>query len=54
MILVERVEFSPILLHGSLRTADVFPVVASLPPKNNVGFVEAEKPDALASYYQGG
>ena len=52
MILVERVEFSPILLHGSLRTADVFPVVASLPPKNNVG--KAEKLDALASYYQVG
>ena len=58
MILVERIEFLPILLQGSLRTADVFPVVASLPPKNNVGFsrrvkLEAKKPDAVAGYYEG-
>ena len=27
-----------LLVYSSLRTADVFPVVASLPPKNNVVF----------------
>ena len=46
MILVERIEFLPILLQGSLRTADVFPVVASLPPKNNVGFSRRVKLEA--------
>ena len=58
MILVERIEFLPILLQGSLRTADVFPVVVSLPLINNVGFsrrvkLEAKQPDALADYYEG-
>ena len=58
MILVERIEFLPILLQGSLRTADVFPVIASLPPEINVGIsrqvkLEPKKPDAPAGYYEG-
>ena len=58
MILVKRIEFLPILLQGSLRTADVFPVVASLPPENNVGFsrrvkLEPKKTDAFAGYFEG-
>ena len=46
MILVERIEFSSILVQGSLRTADVLPVIASLPPENNVGVSRRVKLEA--------
>ena len=49
MILVERIEFSLILLQCTLRTEDVLPVIASLPPKINVGLLEAKIPNSKAA-----